>query len=124
MQDPSHTNFECPIFAENKIEPFTRPLDYDFIKVLRALLLMERNPTKWEQLMDLESHETIRAKLPNCVKKTFDTVMFIKTRCKLIQFDYKVINYLVGVFRINAFGNHNWPLPLNRNGVRPNGGFR
>ncbi|XP_021964685.2 SET domain-containing protein SmydA-8 [Folsomia candida] len=101
-----HSQFECRIFAANKIQPyFKMPVQYEMVNTLRSLLLMLIDPEKWGQLAELESHSEARAKNPDAVRAVKEHTFFIHSVCNLRgQFDAGVIDHIVGIWGINSFG--------------------
>jgi hypothetical protein len=106
FQMAQHADFECKIFATNKIQPyFRKPVQYDLINTLRSLLLMWLDPEKWEELAQLESHSEARSKHPDAVRAVKEHMDFIHLVCNLrAQFDLVVIDHVVGIWGINSFG--------------------
>ncbi len=101
-----HSQFECRIFASNKVQPyFKRPIQYELINTLRSLLLILIEPDKWQELAQLESHSKTRANNSEAMRAVKEHVEFIHTVCNLkTQFEPEVIDHVVGIWGINSFG--------------------
>lgn len=106
LQMAQHSNYECKIFATNKVQPyFNKPVQYELINTLRSLLLMISEPEKWEELAQLESHSEARANAPDAMRAVKEHCSFIHSVCNLgAQFDHDLINKVVGIWGVNSFG--------------------
>ncbi|KAL1464974.1 hypothetical protein WDU94_004572 [Cyamophila willieti] len=105
-----HAEGECPIFAAEKIK-FQLPEDvtlpnpqYEAITPLRLLLVRDRNPAKWEEVMQMESHSDKRKtneEFWNAEK--VNIVEFIRIRCKMDSYDEDLIHKICGILEVNCF---------------------
>lgn len=85
-----HAEGECPIFAAQNIK-FQSPEDamapnpqYECITALRLLQLREKDRTKWEEVMEMESHcDKRKTNEEFWNAEGVNTVEFIRNRCKM-----------------------------------------
>lgn len=103
---PDHANFECTVFAECPVSPITNPPEYEKIKILRCLMLKEKNPDKWKLLMSLQSHTEARKQDVYAVSCYISYNKFIKQECHLKQFPFEEINHFAGVSAINSYNTN------------------
>ncbi len=107
FQIPDHADFECSVFANNPVSPIVHSNEYKKIKILRSLLLRQKNPARWNKILDLDSHEDLRKGNLCAVSTTIALFKFIQQECHLKQFDGETINHVVGVNTVNSFNTCN-----------------
>ncbi|CAL8109373.1 unnamed protein product [Orchesella dallaii] len=98
----SHSMNECKIFRKNEVQPNCRPQYYFFIQFLRALLLKEKDPKGFEELMQLESHIQARMKVKDEVLMFKSFYKFLTEECNM-DYELDVVNHIVGVNRVNCY---------------------
>jgi len=100
---PDHANYECMVFAECPVSPITNPPEYEKIKILRCLMLKEKNPERWNLLMGLESHAEVRKQNFYAVSSNHSFFKFIKQEC-MMNFSFEEIHHAAGVCAVNSYG--------------------
>ncbi|CAL8114186.1 unnamed protein product [Orchesella dallaii] len=118
---PQHADFECKIFAKENIKPdLPSPYSYiasaEYIKILRCLLLKDESSPekmmKWKLILSLEAHMDIRRHIPRVQLMSGLVKKFVKSICKLNQFDEETVDFALGVVDVNAFRHSFAPAPL------------
>lgn len=99
---PNHSQNECKIFRKNRIDSNCRPQYYFYIQFLRALLLKERDPKGFAQLMELEAHTKERRQVKEEVFMLKSFYKFLTEDCNL-NYEWDVVDHIVGVNRVNCY---------------------
>uniref|UniRef100_A0A1L8DX66 Putative histone tail methylase n=1 Tax=Nyssomyia neivai TaxID=330878 RepID=A0A1L8DX66_9DIPT len=107
-----HGGTECSILREKRLadtlEKFQGMSEmkqiYECILPLRCLLLRDSDPKRWAILMDMESHNAVRRKLPILWNRNQDVIVNrIRNSWGLKQFSEDEIHTVCGIIEVNCF---------------------
>ncbi|XP_044760063.1 SET domain-containing protein SmydA-8-like isoform X2 [Coccinella septempunctata] len=106
-----HTKIECSVLKECHSKTFftwddieDMRTNYHSIVPLRCLILKSTDPTSFQTLMDMESHNEIRKNIPAVWLSNQNTVVdTILGKWKLTEYTAEEIHTICGILEVNAF---------------------
>jgi len=103
-QGKLHSTYECEILSRNQVTMIDPRLDYAAIKILRCILMRDKEPVKWELLIQHDAQLENRAADPRTSPIREHVTDFILNKCQLgNSFDAGTIETVLGIMATNEF---------------------
>lgn len=103
-----HVKYECEILEKNQVYELFHPFQYELIRILRCLLMKEKDTVNYNKLITLEGALEQRKTAECLVQATTTACMFINQNCRLKEFDRETIDKVCGIvdLQTQVFGKY------------------
>ncbi|GAB0100694.1 SET domain-containing protein [Sergentomyia squamirostris] len=107
-----HSSAECSLLRKNRVADALERCKsqvemkqiYECILPLRCLLMRDTDPKRWAILMDMESHNVVRKKIPVLWNRNQEVVVNrLRDDWGLKQFTEEEIHTICGIIEVNCF---------------------
>jgi len=106
-----HQQLECSLFSKLSWRVDAAKFDYSgepeptysCISPIRALMLREKDPQRWQMVWSLMSHKEARQKMSYWTEKHEPILKLVRETIGLVQFSEDEIDTVLGIFLVNDF---------------------